>query len=72
VELAGPMSRHREAGETTMIDDIKVTVGGSLKDDLAAFRSAWEQAERGEPVRTERVLAFESREGLASAVSIDL
>ena len=52
-----------------MIDDLKVTVGGSLKDDLMAFRSAWERAERGEPVQPERVLAFESWEGLASVMT---
>jgi predicted transcriptional regulator len=55
-----------------MTDDIKVTVGGTLKDDLAAFRSAWEQAERGErgePVQSQRVLAFESWQGLASIMT---
>ena len=52
-----------------MNDDIKVSVGGSLKDDLAAFRGAWKQAERGETVQPERVLAFESWEGLASVMT---
>ncbi len=52
-----------------MADDIKVSVGGTLKDDLAAFRSAWERADRGETVQPERVLAFESWEGLASVMT---
>jgi predicted transcriptional regulator len=52
-----------------MTDDIKVTVGGDFKEDLAAFRSAWEQAGRGETVQPERVLAFESWEGLASVMT---
>jgi len=50
-------------------DQMKVMVGGSLKDDLAAFRSAWQRAERGEPVRPERVLAFESWEGLSRVLT---
>jgi predicted transcriptional regulator len=52
-----------------MADEMKVIVGGSLKDDLAAFRSAWERAERGEHVAPERVLAFESWEGLAAVMT---
>jgi predicted transcriptional regulator len=52
-----------------MTGDIKMTVGGSLKEDLAAFRSAWEQADRGETVQPERVLAFESWEGLAAVMT---
>ena len=52
-----------------MADEVKVVVGGTLADDLAAFRSAWERAERGEHVETERVLAFESWEGLASVLT---
>jgi predicted transcriptional regulator len=52
-----------------MTDEIRVSVGGSLKDDLAAFRSAWERTERGEAVAPERVLAFESWERLASVLT---
>jgi predicted transcriptional regulator len=52
-----------------MTEDIKVSVGGGLKEDLAAFRFAWEQADRGETVQPERVLAFESWEGLASVMT---
>ena len=48
---------------------VKVIVGGTLADDLGAFRSAWERAERGEHVEAERVLAFESWEGLASVLT---
>lgn len=44
--------------------DVKVVVGGSLAEDAAAFVEAWHRAERGEKVE-ERVLAFESWEGLA-------
>ena len=49
-----------------MTEDMKISVGGSLNDDPAAFRSAWE---RGEAVQPERVLAFESWEGLASVMT---
>lgn len=52
-----------------MADEMKVVVGGTLADDLAAFRSAWERAKRGEHVETERVLTFESWEGLASVLT---
>jgi predicted transcriptional regulator len=50
-------------------DTLKVIVGGGLKDDLASFRSAWERTERGEHVTPERVLAFESWEGLARVLT---
>ena len=52
-----------------MTGEINVTVGGDLKDDLAAFRAAWERVERGETITPERVLAFESWEGLASVLT---
>lgn len=52
-----------------MDEEVKLVVGGSLADDLAAFRWAWERAERGEAVRPERVLAFESWEGLSSVLT---
>jgi len=48
--------------------DVKVIVGGSLDDDGAAFLDAWHRAERGEDVN-ERVLAFESWEGLAQVMT---
>ena len=48
--------------------DVKVSVGGSLEDDAAAFVDAWHRAERGEAVH-ERVLAFESWEGLAKVMT---
>lgn len=51
-----------------MSDEIKVQVGGSLKDDLAAFTRAWNRIEAGD-VQPERVLAFESWEGLASVLT---
>ncbi len=47
---------------------MKVVVGGDLADDAAAFVSAWHRAARGERVR-ERVLAFESWEGLARVMT---
>ena len=52
-----------------MTDYIKVTVGGNLQDDLAAFRFAWEPVEGGKPVQPDRALAFESWEGLASVMT---
>lgn len=47
---------------------LKVTVGGSLAEDAAAFVSAWGKAERGEEV-ADHVLAFESWEGLARVLT---
>jgi predicted transcriptional regulator len=52
-----------------MVDSVKVAVGESLVDDLAAFRSAWERAERGEAVQPEVVVTFESWEGLAAVLT---
>ncbi len=52
-----------------MAEALKVMVGGSLQEDLAAFRSAWERSECGEDVAPERVLAFESWEGLAAVLT---
>jgi predicted transcriptional regulator len=51
-----------------MSDEIKVQVGGTLKDDLAAFRQAWQRIEAGDR-RPERILSFESWEGLASVLT---
>ncbi len=48
--------------------DVKVIVGGDLEDDATAFLSAWRRAERGEQVE-ERVLAFESWDGLATVLT---
>jgi len=52
-----------------MSDEVKLIVGGTLADYLAAFRSAWERAEKGETVAPERVLAFQSWEALASVLT---
>jgi hypothetical protein len=52
-----------------MTETLKVVIGGSLQEDLAAFRSAWERAERGEAVAPEWVLSFVSLEGLAAALN---
>ena len=48
--------------------EIRVQVGGSIDDDAAAFLDAWHRAQRGERVH-ERVLAFESWEGLAQVMT---
>jgi predicted transcriptional regulator len=50
------------------MDDVKVIVGGSIEDDAATFLKAWHDAERGRKVH-ERVLAFESWEGLAQVMT---
>ena len=50
------------------MDDVKVIVGGSVADDASAFVDAWHRVERGEAVH-ERVLAFESWEGLARVMT---
>ena len=46
----------------------KITVGGTAEDDAAAFLDAIGRAERGETVH-ERVLSFQSWEGLASVMT---
>jgi predicted transcriptional regulator len=51
-----------------MSEDIKIRVGGGVAEDLAAFTQAWKRAEDGD-LREERVLAFESWEGLASVLT---
>ena len=51
-----------------MIENTKIIVGGTAEDDAAAFLDAVEQADRGEPVH-ERVLSFQSWEGLASVMT---
>jgi predicted transcriptional regulator len=48
--------------------EVKVSVGGSLEDDAAAFVDAWHRTARGEAMH-ERVLAFESWEGLAKVMT---
>jgi len=50
------------------MDDVKVIVGGSIEDDAAAFLEVWHRAERGATVN-ERVLAFESWDGLARVMT---
>jgi predicted transcriptional regulator len=52
-----------------MTTDLKIIVGGRYQDDLAAFRSAWQRAENGEVLEEDRVLSFESWEGLASVLT---
>ena len=47
---------------------VKITVGGSLEDDLAAFADAWRRSERGEHV-SDRSIAFESWEGLTKVLT---
>ena len=49
--------------------DFEIVVGGNAEDDAAAFVSAWEHTERGGQVQPERVLAFESWEGLAAVLT---
>jgi predicted transcriptional regulator len=50
------------------MEEVKIVVGGSLEGDASAFVDAWHRAERGETV-PERVLAFESWEGLARVLT---
>ena len=51
-----------------MSEDMKIVVGGTAEDDAAAFLDAIERADRGEHVN-ERVLSFQSWEGLASVMT---
>lgn len=50
------------------MSEMKITVGGSLADDAAAFVDVWRKAERGEAV-SDQVLAFESWEALSSIMT---
>jgi len=54
----------------SMTNEIKLHVGGSLKDDLTAFKQAWRRAEAGDQT-PERILSFESWEGLASVLTTE-
>jgi len=51
-----------------MNEDMHIVVGGTIEDDATAFLAAIERAERGEAVH-ERVLSFQSWEGLASVMT---
>jgi len=46
------------------MSDVKLTVGGTLADDAAAFLNAWHRAEDGD-VAAERALVFESWDALS-------
>ena len=48
--------------------DMKIEVGTTIKNDAAAFLAAWHRAEAGDTT-TERVLAFESWDGLAHVMT---
>ena len=50
------------------MSDLKVTIGGDLADDGAAFVNSWRQAEAG-LVGGDHVIAFESWEGLARVLT---
>jgi predicted transcriptional regulator len=52
-----------------MRDDIRIVVGGSLEEDLTAFRHAWQQAAIGVRVETDTVHAFESWAALAAVMT---
>ena len=53
-----------------MSDEIKIQVGSSLADDLSAFTAAWKRAEKGS-TKQERILNFESWEGLSSVLTTE-
>ena len=57
-----------DRNERHTMEDVKVIVGGTLENDAGAFLDAWHHAEHGESVK-ERVLAFESWEGLARVMT---
>ena len=67
----GSMSRthaDHDGDNSPKMTNLKIVVGGNLKDDAAAFRAAWHRAEAGDTT-TERVLAFESWDGLAHVMT---
>jgi len=51
-----------------MNEDLKIQVGGDLKSDLDAFVTAWKRGESGD-LRQERIVSFESWEGLAAVLT---
>lgn len=51
-----------------MTKQVEIRVSDDLSDDLKAFTDAWKRIEAGEQV-AERVLAFESWEGLAAVMT---
>ena len=51
-----------------MTSEINLQVGGTLSDDLAAFSEAWRRGETGD-LGPQRILSFESWEGLASIMT---
>jgi predicted transcriptional regulator len=51
-----------------MAEELKMVVGGSLKDDMRAFTKAWRRAESGN-LESERVLTFESWEALSKVLT---
>ena len=51
-----------------MTEPVKIIAGRNAQETASAFLDAWERAERGEVVR-ERVLSFESWDGLASVMT---
>ena len=51
-----------------MTSEIKLQVGGGPREDAAAFVTAWRRAEAGD-LGCERIVAFESWEGLASELT---
>jgi predicted transcriptional regulator len=52
-----------------MSNDMKIVVGGSLRDDLTAFEDVWKRAEGGEHLEREVIHAFESWSALASVLT---
>jgi predicted transcriptional regulator len=53
-----------------MTEVVKVQVGGSWAQDLSTFVDAWKRAESGD-AREERILTFDSWEGLASLLTTE-
>jgi predicted transcriptional regulator len=46
------------------VSEVKVIVGSAMEEDAADLLDPWHRTEQGEAVAAERVLAFESWEGL--------
>lgn len=49
--------------------ETKIIVGGSVQEMAARFVQAWKDAEQSKAVTPERVLSFESWDGLASVLT---
>jgi predicted transcriptional regulator len=51
------------------METTRIVIGGTAEDDAAAFVQAWKRSEAGQQLPTERVIAFQSWEGLTRVLT---